>query len=608
MPGSDLGLSKQNYPPCNRAFALRMMNPTSYSDDHISPLDKEIQPIYKKFVAKTAYSGTESPSVGAYKINHFQRGDSTDLLSIDEISLSPASSCASVNEMDLYAIDENMYGSDTALIRQRSSLDARSVKHRRSEAKDSSSSNEGDYGLVRSYSSAGGFDGGYFNRGTPNRSTLPSRSRSKSNVKESGNNLYRDEASNYLQSQRSTGSPKGTRSGGSSSLRRTQSLKGNRQTSSNGASPLARPKSSASSHVGSGLKIRVASTKSSQLRAQMIETKQQKQNGSGTPSKPFHLNGGGGTPLRKGRQTMNSHKTTHSLNSTEEYISESDSSVFSEMDAYNPRHNPRGNRQASVQVNAKKKQPRLSKDSPSKQSKPSVASPKLNAQRCQNLVGTPKQLSRSDTFSDKLSEVCQLISEKHPGDFQILETLIEMQTAYEERNDLVKETISGLREKNRMLEYKCANSPNIPGLVIPLMRATNAFQTQLQSIMDAYHQPGVDEMCQFPEVIFEEQEEEEDEGELETPRENPLDQITKEANLVANQIEKLGGLGDKQPLVNGFNTPPHAKQNSSVVVNKTFTNSSGSDKENVCNGKQHDLNSPLESYSIINEPAIPVTV
>ena len=46
-----------NYPPCNRAFALRMMNPTSYSDERISPLDKEIQPLVgKKFVAKQAFS------------------------------------------------------------------------------------------------------------------------------------------------------------------------------------------------------------------------------------------------------------------------------------------------------------------------------------------------------------------------------------------------------------------------------------------------------------------------------------------------------------------------------------------------------------------------
>ena len=181
--------------------------------------------------------------------------------------------------------------------------------------------------------------------------------------------------------------------------------------------------------------------------------------------------------------------------------------------------------------------------------------------------------------------MCRLISERHPGDFQILETLTEMQSAYEERNDLVRDTISNLREKVRILEYKNANAPNIPGLVIPLMRATNAFQTQLQSIMDAYHRPGIDAYTQHP--VMESQQ----------YGNSSLDQISEEANQVASQIEKHeGGLGANTPTKEDF-------------IDEQIQDSTGSDKENICSGEHHDEETPssaLDSYTIISEN--PVTV
>uniref|UniRef100_A0A7M5XLV3 Uncharacterized protein n=1 Tax=Clytia hemisphaerica TaxID=252671 RepID=A0A7M5XLV3_9CNID len=586
-----------NYPPCNRAFALRMMNPTSYSDERISPLDKEIQPLAgKKFVAKQVFSS------GIYQQN------STDVLSVDEISLSPASSCASLSELDLYDIDENRNTSISStdggkmFPRQRSSLEAHYMRNSKP-TKSSSSSNEGEYGMRRSYSSAGGFDGGFFQRGHANRSSTPSRARSKSK------NGFKEEASTYLQTHQSSSSPKGARLGNTPGVRRTQSLKGGRPNVS--VNPIGRTKSTVGTPQKSpNSKIRVVGTKSSQLRAQSAETKQTPGATKAATSSPTNQRSVKSTVNQRGRTTSRSHKT-RSLNSTEEY-SESDSSVFSEVsDSYYPRRSRQGSVKLNGHSSPSARRAQANRGSPS--SSPAATSKNFLINDSLQM----KRLPKVDTFSGKLTDVCRLISERYPGDFQILETLTEMQSAYEERNHLVTETISGLREKTRLLEHKCANSPNIPGLVIPLMRATNAFQSQLQCIMDAYHQPGIDETTQFPEsgnIIRKSEPNAQD-----TVHNGSLDQISKEANLVASRIEKLGGLGSssQSPVASGYHGPKQETLHEDHILE---TSGGSSDKENhcdgapkengdvggLCNGYERE-HSSLESYAIINEAPSAVT-
>ena len=529
--------------------------------------------------------------------------NSTDILSVDEISLSPASNCASLSELDLYDIDENrntsISSTDSGKMfpRQRSSLEAHNLRHLKP-TKSSSSSNEGEYGMQRSYSSAGGFDGGFFQRGHINRSSTPSHTRAKAK------NGFKEEASAYLQSHQSSSSPKGARVGSAPGIRRTQSLKGARPNVSVNA--IGRTKSTVGTAQKSpNSKIRVMGTKSSQLRAQSAEMKQ-KHGGSqvtDSPKPQRSVKSFTNSPPKRGRTTSGSHKT-RSLNSTEEY-SESDSSVFSEVsDSYNPRRSRQGSTKLNGHSSPNARRVQANRGSPT-----SVAATSKNY----STNGSPhqvKRLPKVDTFSGKLTEVCRLISERYPGDFQILETLTEMQSAYEERNQLVKDTISGLREKTRLLEHKCANSPNIPGLVIPLMRATNAFQSQLQCIMDAYHQPGVDEMTQFPESGNFIQK---SESTAHDATDSPLDQISKEANLVASRIEKLGGLGSspKPPIANGYHGPKQETLHEDHILE---TSGGSSDKENHCDGAPkengdvetlcngHDQgHSSLESYAIINE-------
>lgn len=525
MPGSEI--PKRDYPSCNRAFALRMMNPTCYSEERTSPLDKQIQPLGKKFVAKSALSS----GVGYHR-------DSTELLSVDEVSLSPASSCASLSEMELYDIEEHKYGPEQQMLhRQRSSLEVNNLRKHHSPK-------GGEYGMVRSYSSAGGF-----NRSSPSRTSLPSRNKNKPN----NANGFKQEASAFLKTHQSASSPKGT-AAAASKLRRTQSLKGGRPPAET-SSPISRPRSSSgmnkSSLTSPSSKIRVAGTKSSQLRAESLKQKQE----SPQPQKM----------TRTSSSTKRGKASPPSLNSTEE---ESDGSVFSELDTYNPRHNPRG---------------RTTKEVNHKAQRNSRADGGGKASSVQNISSQARRNLTTDTFGDKLNEVCRIILEKHPGDFQILETLTEMQSAYEERNDLVKDTISNLREKVRILEYKNSNSPNIPGLVIPLMRATNAFQTQLQSIMDAYHKPGVDASTQLSP----------DSQQYGTP----LDRISEEANQVASRIEKLS-----------------VEETDSEVESLTeekdteLEKSAGSDKENICDEEQEEHGEISSSFTTINNNEKPVNV
>lgn len=549
MPGKEL---KQNHhPPCNRAFALRMMNPTSYAEDRISIFDKEIQPVVKKSIAKNI---SEYNNIVIEERPNFYREDSADTISFDDyddataVSLSPTNSTdTSFSEMELYDIDEieneTHHNGNFDMIRQHSSLDTYT---RVKKGQHHSENVNGSELMFRSHSFADGFDG-HFSRGSPARASMPVRLRTASIPPRDSQHLdgtttlpgkhkgYRNEAMAYLQGKnggkRLSSSKSSSGKQGVGTLARTHSLKGlksermsvGNRTAEKGKSPAA-----------TTAKVRVSETRSSQLRAKLHDSC------GGQTASPRNA-----SPFRPNSATRSGGKHRH-LNSFEDE-SDSSSTVFSETDAYNPRNNPRGSNKHSPQGTSTKHM----KVSSSRRRLPNeqrTTSPSYNNNNNNNNTHqqhSPKnqrtnsipsnlssqlfsQLAKNDTFSSKLSQLCTLISERHPGDFQILETLVEMQTAYEDRNELVKTTISGLREHIHTLEHKLAHSPSIPGLVIPLMRATNAFQNQLQSIMDSHGVLSHDVSIQFPE------------SNRSDGREITMAEISAEANSVAKQIEQIG--------------------------------------------------------------------
>lgn len=537
MPGKEV---KQNYPTCNRAFALRMMNPTVYAEERVSVFDKEIQPVIKKPIAKNISENSEQGSVvrplsikNVSEIYGQPPGDlerqlSADTISLDEASLSPTDTDTSFSEMELYDIDEIEHETheELGMIRQHSSLES----YGRSKKVQYQSNNTND--IYRSHSSADGFDG-HFSRGSSARATMPGRVRSgntpsrdsqshdgTSSTKRKG---YRNEAVAYLQGKGGSKKNSKNNSDKQGTLTRSRSLKGlkgerisvgippekvqNGQSSEKGKSPMA-------------TKVRVAETRSSQLRAKLHDQNNQPNNLDHKTASPFRAAGAS----RSGKLRQ--------MGSFDE-CSESDSSstAFSEIDP-NSRSNTRSKGLTNSALAKHSKLSSSRRRLPSEQRTPSplYTSQSQSPKSQRSNSSTPNsqqsyQLPKQDTFSSKLSQLCTLISERHPGDFQILETLVEMQSAYEERNDLVKNTISSLRERIHTLEYKLAHAPNIPGMVIPLMRATNAFQNQLQCIMDSHGVVSHDVSSQFPESKS---------GEL------TMEEISTEANNVAKEIEKLG--------------------------------------------------------------------
>lgn len=488
MPGKDL---KGNYPPCNRAFALRMMNPMSYQQGHMSPLDGEIQPVVKKTIAKAIRERTGSEN------------------SFDDISLSPASSLSSFQDMELYDIDEN--GKNHGMngdVRLNSSFD--SYRTKPSPRSSVSGKSNGNGFISRSYSSSDGFNGSNFQRGSSVRISTPARIRSKSSPRKVSNgasyepsvnrvNGYRPDVTNYLQNKTvQNNTPEG-----GSSLRRSQSLRErSKKTLMNKSNDKQnQPKDNVT-------KLRVATTRSSQLRAKI------------------HQNGT--TPTPKQGRTDSGLKKKTAKGSLEDWSESDSSAIYSEINAYNPRNNPRSRHTAR---HASKRERRDSNNTLSETSSIEefdsalqLSTPSTPSAR-PSLSSSPI-LQNSDKFSAKLNEVCQLITTQHPHDFQILETLVEMQTAYEDRNQLVTRTISDLRRRVNELESKSANSSNIPALVIPLMRASTNFQSKLQSIMDSQHAPKctTDQYVQATEDSI---------------RESTLDEISTEAYAVAAELEKL---------------------------------------------------------------------
>ncbi|XP_002168463.2 putative uncharacterized protein DDB_G0285119 [Hydra vulgaris] len=130
-------------------------------------------------------------------------------------------------------------------------------------------------------------------------------------------------------------------------------------------------------------------------------------------------------------------------------------------------------------------------------------------------------ITNMDNFSSRLNEVCNLITEKYPGEFLIIERLVEMQSAYEECNNSVNETIAQLRQ--RIVELEERQNSGIAALAIPLMYATSTFQSQIQNIINRKNLT-----TDFSVQVCNGQ-----------TQNSPLDEISNEANAVAAHIASL---------------------------------------------------------------------
>jgi len=459
MPGKEA--SKPSYPPCNRAFTLRMMNPMSYQEGHVSPLDQKIQPLLKRSIAKS--------------FEHQRRNSNS---TIDDSSI-----CSDLSYQDggLYDIDENDHGLSNG-------KNGKSTKNGRSK----SSSN--GFGMVRSRSSADGFEdakSSSFNRNSTSRSTLPVRLRSKSAPKGAPktNGVVRSETP--------------TKERTDNTLKRSKSLK-ERPKSCNGFIRSTRTIENRTPNKGNTV-----------VRSPRNDTTSKQKD---TRSKLLN-NGSYKAPIR----AENRH--TRSMSSREDAL-DSDS-TFSEIDGYNLkslRHKSSSSSTISAAStglgSAEESSLESSFDSALQLSTSSLPSTKPE-------ISSLINKTRNDKFHQKVTDICNLISDKHPGDFQILEGLVEMQHAYEERNLLVNETIKSLQRNVMDLEYRLNNTPNIPSLIMPLMNATKLFERQMQNIIDSKQkqQQTFERSSQIPDI--------------DSNKTSPLEEISNEANAVANQIEQF---------------------------------------------------------------------
>ena len=429
-----------------------------------------------------------------------------DVLSYDDFSVSPGSSLSSFQEMDLYDIPENSEtGSSNSMQRPRSTPRSSDTQRMRSKSAPAhtqpkhtnnlngtafnSHEDENTFSrfldkktellLVRSKTSSDGFaHHSNFNRNDSARMTVPTRTKYQNNPNLSDNSVhsksYHRQNGVREKNQHQNGFKKDDKVNFSNStvlsnmtnnsLRRSKSLK--------------MPKCSYQIPV-------VPSTRSSELR------------------------------LSKTR--LESHYKTKNFN--DEFSESENSYTTSECDSpfltTGKKANPAINGYANVIVNGG-----------NTKNTQNVFNNCCTGSQCNGQVSSEIKLACSpimnmDGFSSRLSEVCNLITEKHPGEFQIIERLVEMQSAYEECNNSINETIVQLRQ--RIVELESKESVGITSLAIPLMNATSAFQSQIQDIINRKYFT-----TDFSVQVCNGQ-----------TQNSPLDEISNEANAVAAHIASL---------------------------------------------------------------------
>ena len=493
MPGKD----KQNYPPCNRAFALRMMNPMSYREGNVSPLDRQIQPVVKRQIAKNVES---------------RKG------SIDDNSSSSMSSTTSYTESGLYDIDEH----DHQRYRYSSGGNGTPNTPRRNTVRTKSTSNL----MTRSYTSADGFSIGNFSRNVTARSTMPSRLRSKSSSKGSVS---------------ANTTPRNENKETSSSLKRTQSLR-ERPKSALG---ISRP---STSHGQNNSAQILKKTSSSSNVTSLRKPSRSKDN----PKKC--------STLRK-EKTYNGINGVHSRRDDDSTESDN-SSVMNDIDSFKQTYRATSNGCSSLGSSTITLNGSVSSYGDSSLESSFDSAVQLSVASCSSLNTSSL---KDDSFSEKLSDICTLISQRYPGDFQILENLVEMQSAYEQRNEQVNKVVKNLEQNVHNLNRKISQASRLTNLIAPLMQVTRSFEKELLGVMEANSKVSKEtheQYTQIPSVSSQEKEDNfcnghenstsgqlnglpNDFGEaLNGKHPSPLEEIHSEANAVANKI--MEGIAEQQ--------------------------------------------------------------
>lgn len=390
---------KVQYPSCNRAFALRMMNPNSYRQGQVSPLDREIQPIFKRSVTRSISSRS------------------------DDSSLAMIPSETPHQDMELYDIDENGMCSRKNQILS-ASFDTAIGLNAEKLALSPKIINE-DLSMRRSLSSVDGFHKSTILKRThPARTTMPVRIRTRSVQKDEHNH-------------------------------KCKSISGIQQASLNGKDHIVHvkrsnkifDKGSSTQHTLKDRKLRHDA--STEGRQRVINNT--KKNTRSSSKRPTEIR----TRIRSDCETKCNSKS----------IQQNEGKVGKAKRYYDQNQNNEDYRKKSDFSIIDHLLDEFSDH-------------KMSPYNC----SSPIEISPSEEFGKKLAEVCQLISEKHPGDFQILETLVTMQIAYEDREKQVKKSIRLLCDRVNELEDRLRTTPNIQSLVIPLLKASNSFQIELRDI------------------------------------------------------------------------------------------------------------------------------
>ena len=457
---SNSGCNKSpSHPSYNRAFALRMMNPSSYRERKTSPFDRDIEPLPSQKIAKNISFSPQAHTNGS-RYDHDPPSFS---------SVSPTSSLSSFHDSELYDIDEN--GDNPDMNREYSLPRARSMidYHEKRTSFNGSNSDESPLFMNRSYTAVDRFNdvvkisNNKSKRVANVSAPVGATSKSKSSSKSKEDKKATDKVKTH------------------SPVKRTKNLKDQRPKSDLGylprrttAQPTPEKKTSTNTRTPVQDRQQNAVTKNKPYEPNNKSSDQEKKSCRSEPHKRS-------VKEVKSAPTRSSIRPSARINSYSD-PSESDSSlIFNERDV-RYRRSPR---------------PRSSSSIPER--KDSFNNSRDNFSGFYLQLHAPRSLSAPipdidvasnshDSFSDKLAQICNLMSEKHPGEFQIIESLVEMQSAYESHQQSCRKEIHQMQQKLQQLERRLEvtenrRAPSMSAVVLPLAKATTNFQHQLIEII-----------------------------------------------------------------------------------------------------------------------------
>ena len=121
---------------------------------------------------------------------------------------------------------------------------------------------------------------------------------------------------------------------------------------------------------------------------------------------------------------------------------------------------------------------------------PSGEEVRLRPKRGRNNTLEGQVDSRNERFSRRLSLLCNMLAEKYPGDFHILELLVELQVSNEKREAKITKTVDLMQQKiddmdRRIALMESVSNPGLENILLPLQQATEAFNSGISNALRA---------------------------------------------------------------------------------------------------------------------------